>query len=156
MNDNSMTLFSLFIIALMFLSVARGKTKRLNPVTLWIFPLLFLSMVVQDTHLLPQLNMTAAVTFILAAITGLLIGVLRANLMHFSQDKATGEIRYGNSYLSLLLYLVVILAKLAIRYFFTGFAFAPVLSAALLIFALASITARRLIITMKYFQFKNV
>lgn len=154
MNPQIFIAISLFVIILMFLSVARGKVKRFNLVLIWLVPVLFLS-VTSDAFLqfpapAPAMQVAIALATIVGGCAGFGIGLLRGKSMRFGVD-ARG-VFYRNSYASVAFYAAVILIKLSVQLFFVGMPFASLLSLSLLAVSCGSIFGRRIFITYKALQ----
>lgn len=154
MNSQIFLSISLFVIILMFFSVARGKVKHFNPVLIWLVPVMFLS-ITSDAFLqfpatAPAMQIAVVPAMIAGGLAGFGIGLLRGRSMQFGVD--TRGVFYRNSYASVAFYAAVILIKLGVQMFFAGMPFASLLSLSLLAVSCGSIFGRRIFITYKALQ----
>jgi hypothetical protein len=142
---------ALVIIVLKFLRLQSGASKRIKFPNLWLMPVLFLAMVIQDCRTAPDLSAIGMASALICAALGFLVGLMRGRTLKYHRDQSSGDIYYQESYQSLLLYAAIIGAKWLIRSYGTG-AYAPLLSLALIAFAGGSIIGRCTFMSARYLE----
>ncbi|MEE8738058.1 MAG: hypothetical protein SOI66_04020 [Bifidobacterium sp.] len=140
---------ALVIIVLKFLRLQSGASKRIKFPNLWLMPVLFLAMVIQDYRTAPDLSAIGMASALICAALGFLVGLMRGRTLKYHRDQSSGDIYYQESYQSLLLYAAIIGAKWLIRQWATG-PYVPMLSLSLIVFACGSLIGRCIFLSTRY------
>lgn len=113
----TMSYVILIFLGLKISNIARGKSKEIKFPNLWIMPALFIFMIFEDIGksqsafsflLIPILGIFAAI--------GILIGWIRGKSLSYHKN-INGGVYYQESYLSLVIYILVIIVKWALNLF---------------------------------------
>ena len=147
----AMTYIILIIIILKFFKIVNGKNKRIKFPNLWLLPILFILMLIEDYAKTLNFTLKEILLIIIFSIIGLGVGIIRGRTLKYSKDESTDEVYYSESYLSLGVYIVLILMKWFLKY--VGGNITSFISIGILIFGCASMIGRSIWLSYKYFQF---
>jgi len=141
--------YGIVILLLLKISnISKGKTKLIKFPNLWIMPVLFISMMLEDygnQNLIYSFQMMMAL--IVFGVAGLCVGLLRGGSLKYEKD-SDDKMYYKESYLSLLIYILVIILKWGLK--FIGIAGSGVIAAGLMSFACGSLVGKCSYISYRY------
>lgn len=141
----------LLIIILKFFRISNGKNKRIKFPNLWLLPVLFILMIIEDYAKTLDFSLKEILLIIIFSIIGLGVGIIRGRTLKYSKDESKDEVYYSESYLSLGVYVFLIFMKWIFKYVggdITGF-----ISVGILIFGCASMIGKSIWLSYKYFKF---
>lgn len=98
----------LIVIVLKFLRILNGKNKKVKFPNLWLLPVLFIVMIVEDYTKMLNFSLKEILIISIFLIIGLGVGIIRGRTLKYSKDAAKGEVYYNESYLSLGVYVFLI------------------------------------------------
>lgn len=147
----SMTYIILIIIILKFFRIVNGKNKRIKFPNLWLLPILFILMLIEDYAKTLNFTLKEILLIIIFSIIGLGVGIIRGRTLKYSKDESKDEVYYSESYLSLGVYIILIFMKWFLKY--VGGDITSFISIGILIFGCASMVGRSIWLSHKYFQF---
>lgn len=137
----TMSYIIIIFLILKVSNIARGKSKQIKFPNLWLMPMLFIFMIIEDLSkgysiisflVIPILSIFAAL--------GFLVGWIRGKSLSYQKDRDSGEVYYQESYLSIIIYGIVIVVKLALN--LLGGASLSFISTGIIIFTCASMIGR--------------
>jgi len=140
----------LIVIVLKFLRILNGKNKRIKFPNLWLLPILLILMIVEDYVKTLNFSLKEILLIIIFSIIGLGVGIIRGRTLKYSNDEARGEVYYKESYLSLGVYVFLIVIKWFLKYL--GGDITSFISIGILAFGCASMVGRSIWLSYKYFQ----
>lgn len=146
----SMVYILLIFIVLKFLRILNGKNKRIKFPNLWVLPILLILMIVEDYAKTLSFSLKEIMIIIICSIIGIGVGIIRGRTLKYSKDEAKGEVYYNESYLSLGVYVFLIVVKSAFRYI--GGNITSFIGIGILAFGCASMVGRSLWLSYKYFK----
>lgn len=146
----SMVYIILIVIVLKFLRILNGKDKRIKFPNLWLLPILLILMIVEDYVKTLNFSLKGILLIIIFSIIGLGVGIIRGRTLKYSKDEARGEVYYNESYLSLGVYVFLIVIKWFFKYI--GGDITSFISIGILVFGCASMIGRSIWLSYKYFQ----
>lgn len=141
--------YGIVILLLLKISnISKGKTKLIKFPNLWIMPVLFIGMMLEDYGkqnfaYSSEMMMTLAVF----GIAGLCIGLIRGGSLKYEKD-SDEKMYYKESYLSLFIYILVITAKWGLK--FIGASGSDIFGVGLMSFACGSLIGRCSYISYRY------
>ncbi|WP_242859814.1 DUF1453 domain-containing protein [Clostridium drakei] len=144
----------LIVIVLKFFRILNGKSKRIKFPNLWLIPILFIIMIVEDYVKVLNFSLKEILIISIFSIIGLGVGIIRGGTLKYSNDEAKGEVYYNESYLSLGVYVFLIVIKCFFRY--AEGDISSFISIWILVFGCASMIGRSIWLTYKYFQISGV
>lgn len=128
-------------LVLKILNIAKGKSKKIKFPNLWIMPVLFMFMIIEDLGKgYSELSFLMLTILGIFAVVGILIGWIRGKSLRYQKDIENGEVYYQESYLSLVIYIILIVVKLALK--LLGGVGLSFISTGLIVFALGSMVGR--------------
>lgn len=142
--------YGIVILLLLKISnISKGKTKLIKFPNLWIMPVLFMGMMLEDygkqNFVYSSEMMMALAVF---GIAGLCVGLIRGRSLKYERD-TDEKMYYKESYLSLLIYILVIFAKWGLK--FLGAVSSDIIAVGLMSFACGSLIGRCSYISYQYF-----
>ncbi|WP_193726514.1 CcdC protein domain-containing protein [Paenibacillus guangzhouensis] len=144
-----MNTLSIYLIVVVVILLSIGKEKAIQPSRMWITPALFAWLVYSSLSQTTNLTPLSFVLYIICLAVGLGIGVWRGSLDKVRYNPSTGKITSQSSIGGVIVFLAVMLLRLAVGYWGKEHALVS-LSNALLFIPLGSVCARRYVIYMKY------
>ncbi|MBE5994000.1 MAG: DUF1453 family protein [Paenibacillaceae bacterium] len=141
--------YGIVILLLLKISnISKGKTKLIKFPNLWIMPVLFMGMMLEDygkqNFVYSSEMMLALAVF---GIAGLCVGLIRGRSLKYERD-TDEKMYYKESYLSLLIYILVIFAKWGLK--FLGAVSSDIIAVGLMSFACGSLIGRCSYISYQY------
>ncbi|MBE5974686.1 MAG: DUF1453 family protein [Paenibacillaceae bacterium] len=126
--------YGIVILLLLKISnISKGKTKLIKFPNLWILPVLFMGMMLEDygkQNFVYSSEMMMALTVF--GLAGLCVGLIRGGSLKYERD-SDEKMYYKESYLSLLIYILVIFAKWGLK--FIGAVSSDIIAVGLMSFA---------------------
>ncbi len=142
--------YGIVILLLLKISnISKGKTKLIKFPNLWILPVLFMGMMLEDygkQNFVYSSEMLMALTVF--GLAGLCVGLIRGGSLKYERD-SDEKMYYKESYLSLLIYILVIFAKWGLK--FIGAVSSDIIAVGLMSFACGSLIGRCSYISYRYF-----
>ncbi|WP_034599283.1 hypothetical protein [Lacrimispora aerotolerans] len=138
----------IIILLLKISNIAKGKTKEIKFPNLWLVPVLFIGMLLED-HLKQDFTLSyeMLLSLMVFGTAGLLTGCIRGKSLRYQLD-SNNKIIYKESYLSLIIYILIIAAKQGLR--LIGGPSASFIASGLMFFACGSILGKCSYITYRY------
>jgi hypothetical protein len=130
------------------------QERRVKISRLWILPVLVLYLTLRS--IIPDLFLTpwSPMIILLACLVGVLIGILRGNLVRVRFDGHPGEMMVKGSPVGVAVWVVLIIMKYFVHSFFgsgaNGYHSTNLVTAALLAMTAGTIIARRVVLYLKY------
>lgn len=138
------------IIVLKLFRIFNGKSKQIKFPNLWLFPVLFTLMIIEDYAKGLKFSVKEFLLFSILIIIGLLVGIIRGRTLKYHKDETSGEVYYKESYLSFGVYIFLIFIKWLLKY--VGGAEINFIGTGLIFFGCASMIGRSLWLSYKYLQ----
>lgn len=113
-------------------------------------PILLILMIVEDYAKTLNFSLKDILLIIIFSIIGLGVGIIRRRTLEYSRDEARGEVYYNESYLSLGVYVFLIVIKWFFKYL--GGGITSFISIGILVFGCASMVGKSIWLSYKYFQ----
>ncbi|EOO74315.1 MULTISPECIES: DUF1453 family protein [Bacillus cereus group] len=107
----------LFIILLVILIIVliQGKEYKVNINRIWLIPALLCFVTIQSIIHMGQFNMLQGLLFVAMLGIGLGLGVIRGKALTFRLDSETGHVLRKGNWLSTIILLVILGAKIVIK-----------------------------------------
>ncbi|OOM78466.1 DUF1453 domain-containing protein [Clostridium sp. BL-8] len=138
------------VIVLKLFRIFNGKSKQIKFPNLWLFPILFLLMIIEDYAKGLSFSVNEFLVVIILIIIGLCVGIIRGRTLKYHKDEISGEVYYKESYLSLGVYIFLIFIKWFLKY--VGGDAIKFIGTGLIVFGCASMIGRSLWLSYKYLQ----
>lgn len=149
----SMSYIILIVIVLKISRISNAKNKRIKFPNLWLFPILFILMIIQDYKSTLSFSVKEIPILTVFALIGLGVGIIRGRTLKYHIDNASREVYYNESYLSLGVYILLILMKWMLKYMVGNSAY--FISIGLIVFGCASMIGRSIWLSYNYLKFSN-
>ena len=147
----NMSYMVMVVLIRKILSISNGKSRKIKFPNLWIMPILFIGMIMED-YLRPDgYSYVMLMTLSFFGIFGFCLGLIRGIMLKYQEDD--NEIYYKESYISLIIYILVIVAKWYLR--LIGGVDNTVIGGGLVFFACGSLIGRCSYISYKYLCFNR-